>query len=50
MKAKLLFAAFLLFLCAIAVTAATAPGERLYWPLYLPIAAAVAAWLAVRKR
>lgn len=50
MKAKLLLASLLLFLCAVAVAAATPPGERLYWTLYLPIAAAVAAWLAMRKR
>jgi 4-amino-4-deoxy-L-arabinose transferase-like glycosyltransferase len=49
-KAKLLQAALAIYLLAIVVTVFTAPSKRFYWPLYLPLVAAVALLFAGRRR
>ena len=48
-KAKLLYAALILYLLALAVAALTRPERRLHWPLYLPIVAVIALALAMRR-
>lgn len=49
MKARLLYAALILYLLAIAVAALTRPEKRLNWSLYIPILALIALALAMRR-
>ncbi|MDQ3120816.1 MAG: hypothetical protein M3Q89_14830 [Verrucomicrobiota bacterium] len=50
MKLKVLYASATVYALAIMVAAMTSPGNRTYWPLYLPIVAVAALMLAARRR
>jgi hypothetical protein len=50
MKARLLMAAVIFFVLALAVVAITSPSRRIYWPLYLPLGAALVALLAMSRK
>lgn len=49
MNRKLLGAAAILYVLALSVVLLTDVPKRLYWPLYLPILAMIAALLAMRR-
>jgi hypothetical protein len=50
MKLRLLWAALVLYMLAVAVAAATAPAKRVIWPLYLPVVASAAVAFGVYRR
>lgn len=50
MNSKIFRAALAVYVVAAVVTAITPANKRIYWPLYLPIAAAVAFLLAGRSK
>jgi len=50
MRFRLLWAALVLYMLAFAVTAATSPAKRLYWPLYVPLAVSAVAGFAIHRR
>jgi hypothetical protein len=50
MNAKLLWAALIVFMLAVTVTAATPVHRRIYWPLYIPLVVLIVVGLAANRR